>query len=642
MPVQTSYPGVYIEERPSGVHSIAGVSTSVTAFVGAAALGDVDTPTRVFSFADYVRTFGPPLDEARPMGHAVQQFFLNGGAQAVVVRAAAGDAVAASKPLRDATPADVLTLTARGRGAWANRIGGAGVEAIVDHAGAANSDDLFNLVVSHFSVDPRTNSSVKTAEESYANLSMAPASPRYALDVVAGSTLVQPALPGPLAPGDPGSSTGGAAISAPTTIPAAARSLRVVVDYGPAIDLALFPGEAGELSKTRDEVVDELQARLTDAGVAATVEHDTGVLKIVSDATDLNSALSVTPGAAGDITQTLALGLAWGGTEVSAAAARRPAPIAAGDPAGRLEGGSDGSGVGPQDVVPASVSGGLYALGSLLFPRFNLLCLPGLTSDDVVQVGAAISYCRQERAFMLVDSPPGGFAGIPPNLGGLTALGEHAALYYPRLRLVETLPGGTTRTLSLPPCGAVAGVIARVDTARGIWKAPAGMEAGIVGVNDLTQPSDDNVSGQLNPKGINVLRVFPGAGMVVWGARTLKGDDSQTSEFKYVPVRRTTDYIASSLHLGTQFAVFEPNDPDLWGQLRLAVGTFMRGLFRQGAFQQSAKRSESDSFFVACDETVNPQAEIDLGRVNVVVGFAPLKPAEFVVVTITQISQLEA
>jgi len=103
-----------------------------------------------------------------------------------------------------------------------------------------------------------------------------------------------------------------------------------------------------------------------------------------------------------------------------------------------------------------------------------------------------------------------------------------------------------------------------------------------------------------------------------------------------------TDYIAASLYLGTQFAVFEPNGPDLWAQLRLAVGSFMRGLFRQGAFQQSTARAESDSFFVLCDETTNPQTEIDLGRVNVVVGFAPLKPAEFVVVTIRQISQLEA
>jgi len=139
--------------------------------------------------------------------------------------------------------------------------------------------------------------------------------------------------------------------------------------------------------------------------------------------------------------------------------------------------------------------------------------------------------------------------------------------------------------------------------------------------------------------GLNVLRTFPGAGTVVWGARTLAGSDVLQSDSKYVPVRRLTDYLSASLYLGTQFAVFEPNDPDLWAQLRLAVGGFMRGLFRQGAFQQSEKRAESDSFFVICDGSVNPQTEIDAGRVNVVVGFAPLKPAEFVVITITQISQ---
>ena len=276
-----------------------------------------------------------------------------------------------------------------------------------------------------------------------------------------------------------------------------------------------------------------------------------------------------------------------------------------------------------------------------MFPRFNLLCLPDLTSADDAQVGAAIAYAKGERAFLIVDSPKGGFSAIPPSLGSLPALGEHGAIYYPRLQAVEARAGGTTRTLNLPASGAVAGVMARIDASRGVWKAPAGREAGIVGVSSLTQSTDDNVSGLLNPKGVNVLRAFPGAGIVVWGARTLKGDDTASSEFKYIPVRRLTDFIASSLYLGTQFAVFEPNDPDLWAQLRLAVGAFMRGLFRQGAFQQSEKRTESDSFFVVCDETVNPQSEIDLGRVNVVVGFAPLKPAEFVVITITQISQLE-
>ena len=160
------------------------------------------------------------------------------------------------------------------------------------------------------------------------------------------------------------------------------------------------------------------------------------------------------------------------------------------------------------------------------------------------------------------------------------------------MQLTEALAGGATRTVNLPPSGAIAGVYARTDTTRGIWKAPAGLEAGVVGITGLAQRTDDPVSGQLNPRGINALREFPAAGIVVWGARTLRGDDDLASEHKYVPVRRLTDYIASSLYIGTQFAVFEPNDPDLWAQLRLAVTTFMRGLFRLGAFQQSKARDE--------------------------------------------------
>jgi phage tail sheath protein FI len=182
--------------------------------------------------------------------------------------------------------------------------------------------------------------------------------------------------------------------------------------------------------------------------------------------------------------------------------------------------------------------------------------------------------------------------------------------------------------------------MARTDGERGVWKAPAGMAAGLSGILGTVFPTDDSVSGTLNPQGLNVLRTFPSTGLVIWGARTLAGSDNAASaDFKYVPVRRLTDYLSASLYEGTQFAVFEPNDPVLWGQLRLAVGAFMRTLFHQGAFQQSEKHAESDSFFVTCDSTVNPQSEIDAGRVNIVVGFAPLKPAEFVVITITQLSQ---
>jgi hypothetical protein len=427
----------------------------------------------------------------------------------------------------------------------------------------------------------------------------------------------------------------------PLTIVPGKTTLRVAVDFGPAVDLVLFPAEAGPVTRNPTQIRTELNAALANAQLQATASVSSGVLRIESANGGLDSSVVVTPASTGDLSGDLKLGRAFGGAEASGSAGLRPASTSAG-PIGFAEG-DDGDPVAPDNVVPDSGTG-IYALGSLLFPRFNILCLPDLDSGHDVHVSEAIAYCKDERAFLLVDSPRAGFASLPtsaPSLGSLSALGEHAGLYYPRLKIVETGPGGVKKTLDLPACGAVAGVFARTDSERGVWKAPAGRQAGIVGISGLSRDTSDALSGVLNPRGINVLRTFPGAGTVVWGARTLKGDDTASSEFKYVPVRRLTDFIASSLYLGTQFAVFEPNDPGLWAQLRLAVGTFMRTLFRQGAFQESSKRAESDSLFVICDETNNPQSEIDLGRVNVTVGFAPLKPAEFVVVTITQISQLE-
>jgi phage tail sheath protein FI len=643
MPVQTSYPGVYIEERPSGVRTIVGVATSVTAFVGVARMGPVDTPVRVTSLPDYVRVFGSPMDADSPMGHCVSHFFGNGGAEAVIVRILATDATFATADLPDATPAAVLVLTAIGKGEWANRVAGTGLEVAVDRAGSSNPDDLFNLTIRQFAIDPRTNASVEVAAELHRNLSMSPAHTRYALKALASSRLATAALASP-APTSAatGSSVGAGEVADPLTISSANNRLLVSVDHGPAVEVTLFPGEVvggASVSKNPTQIATELRNNaLPNAGLNATASVSNRVITISSATPGLDSAVAVTPGPGGDAAQALQLGLLFGGTEVSGSAAVRPADTGATPIA--FDGGDDGSPVSAPDFTPTGGTGGMYSLGQRLFPRFNLLCLPGVTSDDDLQLQAALSYCEDERAVLLVDTPPG-WTTDPPDLGGLPAFGQHGAIYYPRLRLVERAVDGSSTTLDLPPCGAVAGTIARIDTTRGVWKAPAGLEAGLIGFNELTVPTDDALSGLLNPQGVNVLRTFPGAGTVVWGARTLKGADSQASEFKYLPVRRLTNHIASSLYIGTQFAVFEPNDPDLWGQLRLAVGTFMRTLFRQGAFQQSEQRSESDSFFVTCDASVNPQSEIDLGRVNVIVGFAPLKPAEFVIVTITQISQLE-
>ena len=279
---------------------------------------------------------------------------------------------------------------------------------------------------------------------------------------------------------------------------------------------------------------------------------------------------------------------------------------------------------------------GLYALENA--DLFNLMCLPPYlnnTDVDPSLVGTAAQYCDKRRAMLIVD-PPSSWNSkdkARDNVGTIGTKSKNAALFFPRLRQPNPLRENQMETFV--PCGAVAGVIARTDTQRGIWKAPAGLDATLVGTPQLSVPLTDMENGELNPKGINCLRSMPAAGRIIWGARTLQGDDRLSSEWKYIPVRRVALYIEESLYRGTQWAVFEPNDEPLWSQIRLNVGSFMHGLFRQGAFQGA---SPKEAYFVKCDKETTIQDDINKGIVNIWVGFAPLKPAEFVVIKIQQIA----
>lgn len=652
MPVQTSHPGVYIQELPSGDRTISAVSTSVTAFVGATRRGPTNDPTRVTSMAGFRRHFGGLWDEDHALPHAVSHFFANGGTEAVIVRVPADGAAAATAGLENDVPTVVLELTANGEGGWATVVGGAGLSAVVTHDDTSNPDDLFTLRLQLREVDAKTGEAALIAEETHRDLSMSPSHHRYALTVLARSDLVDIAEPGGLASADQGSSEGSnVGFTGNVAMTEAQSTLRVSVDGGPPADLVLFGGTAGTHTKT--EVRQEVDAQLVAAGLVATASFAGNHLTITSDTAGRDSRITVVPAPSNDAAEFFGLGLAFGGTETSGAASLRPATGTTSF-SGGAEGGTAASGqtdgiVTAAEVVPAGGTGGIFSLSSLRFPRFNLLCLPDVPASDPSNAATALrsqalsrglSYCAQERAFLIVDTPAD-WPVDPPRLGGLTARGEHGAIYYPRVEVVEPGPGGLPRRLNLPASGAVAGTMARTDTSRGVWKAPAGFDAGLTGISGLTALTNDDVSGVCNPLGVNVLRSFPGAGTVVWGARTLRGDDALSSEHKYVPIRRLTNLIASSLYIGTHFAVFEPNDPDLWAQLRSAVTAFIRRLYQQGAFQESVQRAESDSFFVVCDETVNTPTTIALGEVHVVVGFAPLRPAEFVIVTITQMSQAE-
>jgi hypothetical protein len=302
--------------------------------------------------------------------------------------------------------------------------------------------------------------------------------------------------------------------------------------------------------------------------------------------------------------------------------------------------GSDGNEVGEGDFNgPNFQSGkkGIYALADA--DLFNILCIPPFTpSKDVTSAlwSAAVQYCESRRAILIVD-PPSTWNNKDQAKQGISTVGttsNYAAIYFPRLRQPNPLKEGQVEDFA--PCGAVAGVWSRIDTTRGVWKAPAGLEAVLNGVPDLSVPLTDDENGELNPLGVNCLRVKPPAGRVVWGARTLQGDDRLTSQWKYIPVRRTALFIEESLFRGTQYAVFEPNDEPLWSSLRINITSFLQGMFRQGAFQG---RTPRDAYFVKVDNETTTQDDIDRGIVNIIVGFAPLKPAEFVVLKIQQITR---
>jgi phage tail sheath protein FI len=273
----------------------------------------------------------------------------------------------------------------------------------------------------------------------------------------------------------------------------------------------------------------------------------------------------------------------------------------------------------------------IYALDDV--DVFNLLCIPGV-SDAAVIVDAA-AYATQRDAFYLVDPPRATAPVAMQSLAEGTTLpkADHAALYWPNVYVADPLASGALRLT--PPSGAMAGVYARTDAARGIWKAPAGTDASVVGAQALEYNASDGENGILNPSAVNCIRAKPPYGIIAWGARTLNGSDAAGSQYKYVPVRRLASYIKLSLFRGTQWAVFEPNDEPLWSQIRLSIGGFMDTLFRQGAFQG---RTARDAYFVKCDSETTTQNDVDRGVVNIIVGFAPLKPAEFVVITLTQIA----
>ncbi len=295
--------------------------------------------------------------------------------------------------------------------------------------------------------------------------------------------------------------------------------------------------------------------------------------------------------------------------------------------------------VSPEDFLGSRADhSGLHALATV---PFNLLCIPpdtrhGDTPNEVYQ--AALDFCVEQRAMLIVDAPWGwiGAADVTANddrklaeLGLTGTAARNAALYFPRVIAVDPRLGSQTDTFV--PCGMIAGVMARTDATRGVWKAPAGVEASLNGAVALATNLNDDQNNALNVLGINCLRIFAGAGPVIWGARTLRGSNRLADEWKYVNVRRLGLFIERSIEQGTQWAVFEPIDELLFASLQRAISNFMHGLWQQGAF---AGTTSGTCYFIRCDSSTTTPEDIDNGTVNVLVYFAPLRASEFVLIKI--------
>jgi hypothetical protein len=632
----------------------------VTAFVGYTARGLDHRATRIFSFSDFERAFGG-LDPASELSYSVQQFFANGGSEAVVVRVPKADADAASVDLCDklAGGKKALTVTALSKGAWGNK-----VVVEVDYDGVTDPKG-FNLVI--------TDLGTGTVEE-FDNVTMDPAKSNYVVAVIndldSGSELVSVAVPEATAERPVESGTVGGDIDF--------ADLDNLKDYSFKITSNLPAGKIAAVTVpfiAKDEVLPtsilglcrfmerKINLALKDVpdvtGAAVRCVPSSsgkGVRVIANFGADLaayDASLTFTAGtppannALGDVKLGAAhadanVGRYWLGTTRDALAQKK----------GTL--GDDGVNLpATADLIGNEAAfTGIYALEKV--DLFNLLSIPDATRaqagdpaklDTTVKpndiFATAMTYCQKRRAFLLIDPPPevnNVEAAADWKSSGLTVHEKDGAAFFPRLRLADPLNDYQPRTFA--PSGVVAGLFARTDANRGVWKAPAGTEATLTGVQGLVYKLTDAENGALNPLGLNCFRNFPIYGNIAWGSRTLVGADAEGSEWKYVPVRRTALYIEESLFRGTKWVVFEPNDEPLWAQIRLNIGSFMHGLFRQGAFQGKTPR---EAYLVKCDKETTTQDDINKGIVNILVGFAPLKPAEFVIIKIQQLAgQIQA
>ncbi|MDD4767588.1 MAG: phage tail sheath subtilisin-like domain-containing protein [Desulfotomaculaceae bacterium] len=648
-------PGVYVEEIEIGGKPIEGVSTSTAGFLGLTERGPT-VPRLVTSWLDFQRVFGGYCGAGQYLPYALQGFYDNGGQRCYVGRIVKTNAqTAAIKLKRDGVNA--LTLEAVGEGAWGNRVA---VKITPGTFGGFRMALFYWSKAPEHLYDPETDlvsSPRPSLTEVFDNLSIREDDPDYYEKRVNGrSNLIKLTRSAGDSGAGPETGQSGLAQAADTgsiTLAAGASltdqayngmwiqitggtgagQMRLITDYdGTSKAAAVEPDWVTTPDITTTYRVYTLAylagglESLVGQGTAAGAAADS--ITLAEEAADTDDAyqglqIEIIGGAGAGQVRTVtgydgagrvaAIDPAWA-VEPDAASAYRiidPAPAFVLADYQRPDSNEPGQRRGLSGFSEVDEISIVYAP--------NALAVAGLA-------GALITHCENLKdRLAIIDAAQGSadVASLNPRDSYDT---KYGAFYYPWLKVVDPATG----LLRLcPPGGHMAGIYARSDTERGVHKAPANeMVRGAVDLEFQITKGEQDI---LNPRGVNCIRAFPGRGIRVWGARTLSSDPL----WKYINVRRLFLFLEESIDQGTQWVVFEPNNEKLWARVKRTVSEFLTRVWRDGALMGT--RPE-EAFFVQVDRTTMTQDDLDNGRLVVLVGVAPVKPAEFVIFRIAQVA----
>ncbi len=634
------HPGVYIEHVPSGLLAVEAASTSVAAFIGHVPRGTLVTtdegkPEFITSTSQFARKFGPPGDTAGGVrddggnpdyfGLAVSAFFANGGSKAYIVPIGDGNGTEAEAALVDPNDAaKAFYFEAKSAGRWANDML---IQLEDDGTDPAPRKSTFTLSVGI----PDEAGELDVVLEQFTDVSLDPNASGFLVNQLKNSELVTAKHEDIAAGGAVRALVSGdlSGLDLTTITNADAIDIRFAGDISSTVTVS-FDGAA----TTLEELAAFIQAAVpgssnSPARVNFTcwVTRDDKLLLIPGQSSTAGTTNAVTVTASTSATR---LKLSGGDETIRDHPSASVAFFAKGTDHGA-----------PNTPLYTN------ALRRLRDYRdVSIVLLPGKhwagANGDNTAIQAAIAHCEfMQNRLVLVEPPKSTGAARLTSPADVKSqqfpTSPYTVLYYPWLTVPNVhydpdTAANVPRTFDVPPGAFAAGLWARIDGARGVWKAPAGLEATVRGAIAPNVLIGNDLQDNLNSWGVNCIRSIIGPN-VIWGARTLA--TKTKPEFRYVPVRRTQSMIGESLYRALQSVVFEPNDHRLWSSLRAAAENFMSGLHRAGAFQGE---KASDAYYVRCGlGSTMEQSDIDAGIVRLVVGFAPLKPAEFVVVQIKQI-----